>query len=168
MVSPYLDGCLAVILDATAGVAADAAATRSGDRWSVVEIVEHLQRAYSGTAKGFERSLEKGTPLATPATFKQSLQAFALINLGYFPEGRQAPKHIMPSGSFALPDVIDGVKKDLAWLDDAAVKARARFGNVKVLDHPILGAFTVDQWLRFHLVHTRHHEKQIRTRRQTR
>lgn len=165
MVSPYLDRCLNVILDATAGLTPDAAATRTGDRWTVVEIVEHLQRAYSGTAKGFERSLEKGAPLATPATFAQSVRTFALINLGYFPEGRRAPKHIMPTGAIALPEVIAGVKKDLTWLDAAAVKAQQVFGKVKVLDHPILGAFTVDQWLRFHLVHTRHHEKQIRARR---
>jgi hypothetical protein len=164
MVSPYLDRCLNVILDATAGVTPETAAKRAGDRWSVVEIVEHLQRAYSGTAKGFERSIEKGAPLATTATLTQSLQVFALINLGYFPQGRQAPKHIVPTGAVPLTEVIAGVKKDLAWLDDAAVRAQRAFGNVKVLDHPILGAFTVDQWLRFHLVHTRHHEKQIRAR----
>lgn len=165
MVSPYLGRCLHMILDATAGITPEAAARRAGDRWSVVEIVEHLQRAYSGTAKGLERSVEKGAPLATTATFKQSLQVFALINLGYFPHGRQAPKHIVPTGAIALPEVIAGVKRDLAWLDAAAVKAQEAFGSAKVLDHPILGAFTVDQWLRFHLVHTRHHEKQIRARR---
>ena len=88
-----------MVLDATAGVTPEAATRRAGDRWSVVEIVEHLQRAYSGTAKGFERCLEKDTPLATPRTLKQSLQAFALINLGYFPEGRQAPRHIVPTGT---------------------------------------------------------------------
>ena len=165
MVSPHLESCLEVVLDATAGVTPDAATRQAGDRWSVVEIVEHLQRTYSGTAKGFERCLEKGTPLATPATLKQTLQAFALINLGYFPEGRKAPKHVQPTGTIALADVLQGVKKDLAWLDDAAVRTRTKFGSAKILDHPILGAFTVDQWLRFHLVHTRHHEKQIRARR---
>lgn len=165
MVSPYLERCLAVVLDATAGVPLEAAARRAGDRWSVVEIVEHLQRAYSGTARGFERCLEKNTPLATPLTIKQSLQAFALINLGYFPEGRQAPRHVLPTGAIPLPDVLEGVKKDLAWLDDVAVRTQRVFGGVRVLDHPILGAFTVQQWLRFHLVHTRHHEKQIRARR---
>ncbi len=164
MVSPYLERCLAVVLDATSGVSPDAAVKRANDRWSVVEIVEHLQRTYSGTAKGFERAIEKGSPLATTASFKQSVQAFALINLGYFPQGRQAPKHVLPTGTIALPLLIEGVKKDLAWLDDAAVRARRAFGAVKVLDHPILGAFTVEQWLRFHLVHTRHHEKQIRSR----
>jgi len=165
MVSPYLERCLAVVLDATAGVPLEAAARRAGGRWSVVEIVEHLQRAYSGTARGFERCLEKNTPLATPLTIKQSLQAFALINLGYFPEGRQAPRHVLPTGAIPLPDVLEGVKKDLAWLDDVAVRTQRVFGGVRVLDHPILGAFTVQQWLRFHLVHTRHHEKQIRARR---
>ena len=165
MVSPYLERCLAVVLDATAGVPLEAAARRAGGRWSVVEIVEHLQRAYSGTARGFERCLEKNTPLATPLTIKQSLQAFALINLGYFPEGRQAPRHVLPTGAIPLPDVLEGVKKDLAWLDDVAVRTQRVFGGVRVLDHPILGAFTVQQWLRFHLVHTRHREKQIRARR---
>lgn len=163
--NPYLQSCLAVVLDATAGVSPDAAARRSGDRWSVVEIVEHLQRSYSGTAKGFERCLEKNSPLATRATFKQTVQTFALINLGYFPKGRQAPKHIIPSGAIALPEVIEGVKKDLAWLDNAAARAKQAFGSIRVMDHPILGAFSVDQWLRFHLVHTRHHEKQILARR---
>jgi hypothetical protein len=161
----HLQSCLAIVLDATAGVSPQAAVRRTDDRWSVVEIVEHLQRSYSGTAKGFERCLEKNSPLATRATFKQSLQAFALVNLGYFPEGRQAPKHIIPTGAIALPDVLEGVKKDLAWLDDAAARAKQAFGGIRVMDHPILGAFTVDQWLRFHLVHTRHHQKQILARR---
>ena len=161
----YLQSCLDVILDATSGLTTEAAARRAGDRWSVVEIAEHLQRAYSGTAKGFERCLEKGAPLASAATLKQTVQAFALINLGYFPQGRQAPRHVLPTGSSALPVVLDGVKKDLAWLDDAAARTQKAFGSVKVLDHPILGALTVDQWVRFHLVHTKHHEKQIRARR---
>jgi hypothetical protein len=54
MVSRHLGQCLEVILDATSGLTPEAAARRAGDRWSVVEIVEHLQRAFSGTAKGFD------------------------------------------------------------------------------------------------------------------
>lgn len=161
----HLQQCLDVVLDATTGITPEAAVKRTGDRWSPVEIVEHLQKAYSGTAKGMERCLEKGTPLATPGTLKQSLIAFALINLGYFPSGRQAPKYILPTGEVALADVIEGVRRDLARLDEAAGKARQMFGSAKVLDHPILGALSVGQWLRFHLVHTKHHEKQIRERR---
>jgi hypothetical protein len=34
-----------------------------------------------------------------------------------------------------------------------------------MLDHPILGPLTVDQWRKFHVVHTEHHVRQISQRR---
>jgi len=138
---------------------------RDPKQWSVVEVVEHLTRAYSGTAKGFERCLEKNAPLATGTTFQQRLRQFAVIDLGFFPTGREAPKHIVPTGELDLNAVVDAMRRDLARLDESAARARTTLGGVKMLDHPILGALTVDQWLRFHVVHTRHHEKQIRERR---
>lgn len=162
---PHLAGCLTLILDATRDGGAECSTRRDANRWSVAEIVEHLQRAYLGTAKGFERCLEKGAPIATAPTLKQRLQSFAVVNLGYFPVGREAPKHVIPTGEVDLHTLLDAVRRDLARLDAAAVRTRGQFGGAKVVDHPILGAFSVNQWLKFHLVHTRHHEKQIRARR---
>jgi len=57
------------------------------------------------------------------------------------------------------------VRRDLARLDEAAAKTRQALGAGKMLDHPIIGALTIDQWLRFHFVHTRHHARQIASRR---
>lgn len=165
MVSAHLQKCLEIVETATKGGGDECRTRRDPAKWSVVEIVEHLTRSYSGTAKGFERCLEKGAPLATVTTLKQSLQQFALLNLGYFPEGRQAPKFIIPTGELDLAAVLDAVRRDLARLDDSAGKARQALGSGKMLDHPILGALTVEQWLRFHVVHTEHHAKQIRERR---
>ena len=163
---PHLQACREILEDATRGGGAECNSRRDPGKWSVAEVVEHLQRAYLGNAKGFERCLEKGVPLATPKTLKQTLQGFAVVTLGYFPEGRQAPKHVLPTGELDLGAVLDAVRRDLERLHVAAVKMRERFGgSKKVLDHPVLGAFSVDQWLKFHLVHTRHHEKQIRARR---
>jgi hypothetical protein len=161
----HLDRCLEIILDATRGAGDECRVRRDPNRWSVVEIVEHLTRAYSGTAKGFERCLEKGAPLATPISIKQRLQQFALIELGYFPEGRQAPKHILPTGELDLTALLDAVRRDLARLSAAAGKTSEVLGSGKMLDHPILGALTVEQWLKFHVVHTRHHGRQIAQRR---
>ena len=93
------------------------------------------------------------------------MQQVALINLGIFPEGRQAPKHILPTGELDLNAVLDAVRRDLARLDDAAIKTRQALGSGKMLDHPILGALTIDQWLKFHVVHTQHHARQISRRR---
>ncbi len=162
---PHLERCLEIVLDATKDGGAECSVRRDPNRWSVVEIVEHLTRAYSGTAKGFERCLEKGAPLATPTTFKQALQQFALIHLGHFPEGRQAPKHIIPTGELDLNAVVAAVRRDLARLDEAASKTKQTLGTGKMLDHPILGALSVDEWLKFHVVHSQHHARQIAGRR---
>jgi hypothetical protein len=164
-VHPHLHQCLAILEDATQGAGPECAVRKDPKQWSVVEVVEHLQRAYAGTAKGLERCLEKGVPLATGQTFTQKCFSFGLINLGYFPPGRQAPKHVLPTGVADLSAVMDAARRDLRRLDAAAVEAREKFGAVKVMDHPLLGAFTTNQWLKFHLVHTRHHEKHIRQRR---
>ena len=162
---PHLERCLAVVMEVTRGAGDDVRLRRDPAKWSPVEIVEHLTRSYSGTAKGFERCVEKGAPLATATTIKQRLQQFALIKLGYFPEGRQAPKHIIPTGDLDHHAVLEAVRRDLARLDDAAIKARQALGSGKMLDHPILGALTIDQWLKFHVVHTQHHANQIAARR---
>jgi hypothetical protein len=162
---PHLETCLSAVLAATKGAGDECNARRDPAKWSVAEVVEHLSRAYSGTAKGFERCIEKGGPLAGTTTFKQRLSQFVVINLGLFPEGRQAPKQIIPTGEIALDAVLEATRKNLAWLDDAAIKTRNALGTGKMLAHPILGALSVDEWLAFHVVHTHHHAKQIRERR---
>lgn len=161
----HLEHCHAIILDATKGAGDESRVRRDPNRWSVVEIIEHLSRAYSGTAKGFERCLEKGAPLASAASLKQRMQQFVLFQLGVFPEGRQAPKSIIPTGELDLNAVLAAVPRDLTRLDESANRARGQLGSGRMLDHPILGALTVDQWLRFHEVHTLHHARQIASQR---
>jgi hypothetical protein len=40
-----------------------------------------------------------------------------------------------------------------------------RFGSrTKIMDHPILGPLTAEEWRKFHWVHGRHHVRQIRER----
>ncbi len=163
--NPHLEKCLVIVGDATNGAGDECRTRRDPKQWSVVEILEHLTRAYSGTAKGFERCVEKGASLATGATTKQRLQQVVLISLGYFPPGRESPKHILPTGELDLGAVLAAVRRDLARLDESAARARQVLGTGKMLDHPILGALTVEQWMKFHEIHTRHHARQIQQRR---
>jgi len=47
-------------------------------------------------------------------------------------------------------------------MDGIIAECEARFGrHVKLLDHPILGPLTATQWRTLHLVHGRHHLKQL-------
>ena len=162
---PSLETCLELIDHATAGLDDRRAATRIDGRWSVAEIVEHLDRTYSGTTKGLERCLESGAPRASAPTIKTRLRKAYVVTLGFFPTGIDAPRHVVPTGEVSLTAVLARVRAHLEGLDAVAARASERWGRAPVLDHPLLGPFTVADWMRFHRVHTRHHEKQMRERR---
>lgn len=150
---------------AASGLDDEAGAVRVNGRWSIAEIVEHLDRTYTGTTKGFQRCLDLGTPRASAATLVSRTRKLVVVTLGFFPTGVEAPRHVLPSGQVALSAVMAGVRENLAVLDRTAGAVEARWGRQPVLDHPILGPFSIADWMRFHEVHTRHHRQQILARR---
>ncbi|HEY4902382.1 MAG TPA: DUF1569 domain-containing protein [Candidatus Sulfotelmatobacter sp.] len=130
-------------------------------KWCAVEVLEHLLLTYTGTVKGFERVMQKGQTLVTPATWGQRWRAWVVTSLGYIPEGRKAPAFAQPRG---LPQgkVVHEFGAKISELDEIIAGCEARFGrNIKLLDHPFLGPLTGREWRKFHLVHGLHHAKQI-------
>jgi hypothetical protein len=162
----YLARCQTLIESATAGLEDASAASRVDGRWSIAEIVEHLDRTYTGTSKGLMRCLESGTPRVTVGTLGTRARRFWVVTLGRFPTGIPAPRHVVPSGELLLSALVTRTAAHLADMDVALAQAAGRFGAGPVMDHPILGPFTVRHWARFHYVHTRHHCHQIAARRQ--
>jgi hypothetical protein len=138
--------------------------TNPEGRWSIAQILEHLFLTYKNTTKGLTRCLEKGTPLATRATPTQRLATLFLLSTGFFPPGRKAPERTLPRGMAAeevQPAVFAEIDAMSAQLDECERKFGAR---TKILDHPVLGPLTVEQWRKFHWIHGQHHAKQIRAR----
>lgn len=131
-------------------------------KWCAAEILEHLFLTYTGTTKGFLRMLESGRVQGNAPTLKQRAQAFLVVSLGYMPSGRKSPSVALPKG-VGGEKVVAEIAARLAEMDQALAGCEAKFGSrAKVLDHPILGPFSVAQWRKFHLVHGLHHVKQIR------
>lgn len=131
-------------------------------KWCSAEILEHLYLTYTGTSKGFGRVVEVGKPLAGVPTWKQRAQAMIVVGLRYMPSGREAPAVARPRG-IPPEKIVAEIATALAGLDEVMSRCATKFGaRTKVLDHPILGPFSVNQWRTFHLVHGRHHVKQIR------
>jgi hypothetical protein len=130
-------------------------------KWCVSEIMEHLYLTYTGTIKGLERVLARGRPLATRASLRQRILTFVVVELGYMPQGRKAPAVAEPRG-LPAEQVQNEIGAKLAAMDAIIARCEACFGRrVKVLDHPILGPLTTTQWRKLHLVHGRHHYKQL-------
>jgi len=130
-------------------------------KWCAGELLEHLYLTYTGTIKGFERVMTSGKPLASRASLSQRMRTFVVVGLGHMPGAVKAPAVAVPKG---LP--IDTVRNEIAAkieaMDAIIAQCEARFGRrVHVLDHPILGPLTAPQWRKLHVVHGRHHHKQL-------
>lgn len=130
-------------------------------KWCAAEVLEHLFLTYTGTTKGLEKVITRGTPLATRPSLAQRVLTFVVVKLGYMPAGREAPGIVQPRG-LPVEHVRIEIWAKLAEMDAMIARCEARFGrHVKLLDHPILGALSASQWRTLHLVHGRHHQKQL-------
>lgn len=162
----YLESIQREVDQAVAGLDLPQLAWHREGKWSVAAILEHLALTYSGTAKNLQRSLAAGAPRGTAPTARQRIITFAVTGLRYMPQGRQAPPGVVPQGippEAALPQLC----RSLAAADEAISRCEAQFGaRARIANHPILGPLTARQWRLFHLVHARHHLKQIARLRQ--
>ena len=130
-------------------------------KWCAAEVLEHLYLTYTGTTRGLEKVIARGTPLATRPSLRQRVLTFVVVKLGYMPAGREAPAIVQPRG-LPVEQVRDEIWAKLAEMEAAIARCESRFGrHVKLLDHPILGALTAAEWRTLHLVHGHHHEKQL-------
>jgi hypothetical protein len=130
-------------------------------KWCAAEVLEHLYLTYAATITGFERVMTSGKTLATRASMAQRVLTFVIVVLGHMPAGRKAPAMAQPRG-LPAEQVRNEIGAKLVAMDAIIAQCEARLGRrVKVLDHPILGPLTATQWRTLHLVHGRHHHKQL-------
>jgi DinB superfamily len=153
------------IASAIAGFSSEDYAWHPEGKWSTAEILEHLYLTYTGTSKGFERCIAGGVPLARPRTLKDRAGCFLVLTCKYLPEGRTAPKQTAPRG-LPAEQVREELFARLAEMDATIAQAAEKFGgSILLLDHPILGPLSADDWCLFHRIHGHHHVKQIVRRR---
>jgi hypothetical protein len=149
------------IAAALSGMAAEQLIWHPEGKWCAAEVVEHLYLTYHGTLRGCERCLQEGKPLARTPTLQERMRTAVVVTLGYMPAGRKAPERSTPRG-IPAEEVVKAIGPELTAMDTAITKCEQRFGKgTRVLDHPILGPLTAQQWRKFHCVHGRHHLKQI-------
>jgi len=130
-------------------------------KWCAAEVLEHLYLTYTATIQGFERVMTKGKPLASRASMAQRALTFVVVGLGHMPAGRKAPDLVQPRG-LPVEKVRNEIGAKIVAMDAIIAQCEARFGrHVKLLDHPILGPMSAAQARKLHLVHGRHHLKQL-------
>ena len=158
---PRLETLRANLQSAVHGMSSEQLSWHLPGKWSAAEVLEHLYLTYTGTIKGFERVMTGSKPLATTASMTHRLRTFVVVGLGYMPAGRKTPAVAQPRG-LPTEQVRNEIGAKLAAMDAVIARCEARFGRrVKLLDHPILGPLSATQWRTLHVVHGRHHCKQL-------
>ena len=133
-------------------------------KWNPAQIVEHLALGLEWSGKGFDERRARDPMTRRPRTLFQKAARGVLMGLGVYPMGFKAPAASVPGPhvdrALAETHFRDGVAR-FRDLESLLLPARGLDLFVK---HPRLGDLTLEEWERFHLLHARHHAKQIRKR----
>jgi hypothetical protein len=91
----------------------------------------------------------------------QRALTFVVVGLSHIPAGLKAPNIVQPRG-LPVEKVRNEIRAKIMAMDAIIAQCEARFGRrVRLLDHPILGPLNATQWRKLHVVHGRHHLKQL-------
>lgn len=138
------------------------------DKWTIQQIVQHLCLSYSSTDAVIGSRLDKDRPTQAVPTMQQRCVQLLITVLGYFPAGRKAPSVVAPpeasvSSKYYIsgPALAAETGQRLAHMNQILDEAELRFGSARSASHSVLGPLSIAHWRRFHLVHGRHHVKQI-------
>ncbi len=160
----YLQSARDAIEEAAGSLDAKALARKTGDRWSVAEILEHLTLAFSASAAALEKPLASGELRTRAPVLKQRLLRGAVLELGFFPR-RNAPEMTRPTGSIPIEHAMSSIRGALDRLDSTLTKVGEQFGeDIAVANHPFFSGMSVRHWRKFHWRHAVHHVKQVKNR----
>ncbi len=158
---PCLDELKQSLESAVEGMSREQWSWHLPGKWCAAEVLEHLYLTYTGTIKGFERVMTSGKPLGSRPSVRDRVKTLVVVGFGHMPGGVKAPAVTVPKGLPAAK-VCDELGTKIVEMDTIIAQCEARFGGrVHVLDHPILGPLTAPQWRKLHVVHGRHHHKQL-------
>ena len=133
-------------------------------KWTPAQIVEHLALGLTLSAATFQSRRNHAPMKRRRRTPAEQVARLFIFGLRWFPPGRKAPERTTPPPQIdrrtAEAHFLAGLE---AWdqVDRALLPERRADLFVK---HPRMGDLTVEEWMRFHVIHARHHAKQIQQR----
>jgi DinB superfamily len=134
-------------------------------RWHIQQIVGHLLLTYALTITALDTQIAKATRTRARLSLAQRLSQFVVLGFGWLPRQRQAPTITTPDPNVPPVDgdqLRTALTAAIAAMDARITVAEQLFGRRRrAIRHMILGPMSLAQWRRFHLVHGRHHIRQI-------
>jgi len=135
--------------------------TPPGGGWSYAEVYSHILQADISSTVAMEK--------CTLSTCKPTTQGRSLIGLYVFTFNRFPPVRVKTPETIAAKNPVKKIDKEEAR--NMIVKCRKRLNDVVPLirdatphgkiKHPRFGMLNAAQWLKFIVIHSRHHLKQL-------
>ena len=120
--------------------------------WSVGEHLDHLIKVASGVSGRILAGPREGAP-----TSSLSFTGKVVLLLGRIPRGRAKS----PAGLEGEKRTVDELRNSLAQTRFESITSEHLRGRLSVGKHPVFGELSASEWLRFLVVHHRHHERII-------
>ena len=133
-------------------------------KWTPAQIVEHLALALQWSAEKFAARRAHGPMARRRRTPAEKIAKFFVFGLAWFPPGRKAPQGSTPAPQVARPTAETRFLAGVAAWEQLRRELLPLRRSDLFVKHPRFGDLTLEEWMRFHLVHARHHARQIKRR----
>lgn len=133
-------------------------------KWTPAQIVEHLALGIGWSAEKFRARQGHAPMAARPRRPAETIARMLILGLRWFPPGRKAPEKSVPAPAMSRA-AAEGhfLAAIAAWEQIVKELLPQRRGDLYV-KHPRLGDLSMEEWMRFHTIHARHHARQIKQR----
>lgn len=120
-----------------------------GRGWSLAQIADHLARSMDATMRS---SAARGAGPHGPRRWLKWVLRECTLVTGWIPKGLPTTKAVTPPADVRLEDALVRLQRAISeiesWTADPPI-------------HPFLGPMSRGRWIRFHLIHARHHLRTV-------
>jgi len=129
--------------------------------WTPGQIVAHVTVAIDRSAAGFESRADHPPMMRRPAGLPVSLARRLVLATGWIPPGRKAPEGTAPPPQPDRSETEALLRRGIERFLELERRLLPRRSHDLYLRHPVLGDLTLTEFMRFHVVHGAHHQRQI-------
>jgi hypothetical protein len=133
-------------------------------KWTPAQIAEHLAISLVSSAAKFDERRSRPSMTRRPRGLVARVARVCILRLGWFPSGFRAPEGTRPSRRPDPAEVVSRIRRGHELFRELAQTLLPQRRQDLLVKHPVLGDMTLEEWMRFHVVHFHHHVKQIRRR----
>jgi DinB family protein len=133
-------------------------------KWTPAQIVEHLALGLTLSAETFQARRDHAPMSRRSRTPAEQIATLLILGFRWFPPGRKAPSRTKPMEQITRPVAEAHFRAGIAGWEQVERDLLPTRGQDLFVKHPRLGDLTIGEWIRFHLIHGRHHARQIRRR----